>query len=266
VVWVEPRVVTTGQGGLTRLRRIEPAGWWQRLEILEEKFDETVVGLRFIATTDRARAEVIQSVGQLRLAESFIVEASGSAASNSETAKTLFEMLLPNRLKELAPHQGNLVLLVDEFSARYPWELLEDRWSERRRPPAVASGLVRQLKTEQYRERPLHASAPTAFIVGDPDLKGWGLFPQLDGARGEARVVSSLLRDKGYHVVDSIGEQTKDVVEGLHKDAWRILHLAGHGEHDFPISQMTSATVQQPGAAAAQQTSVVVEQPCKKPN
>jgi hypothetical protein len=125
---------------------------------------------------------------------------------------------------------------------------------------------VRQLKTEQYRERPLHASAPTAFIVGDPDLKGWGLFPQLDSARGEARVVSSLLRDKGYHVVDSIGEQTKDVVEGLHKDAWRILHLAGHGEHDFPISQMTSATVQQPGAAAAQQTSVVVEQPCKKPN
>ena len=86
--------------------------------------------------------------GQLALADAFIRAASSSPSANPEAARTLYEMLLPLRLKEAAPRQGDLVLLVDECSARYPWELLENRWSNDGRPPAVTAGLVRQLFTQ----------------------------------------------------------------------------------------------------------------------
>lgn len=229
VSWKE-RVVESGEGGQRRLGEDGPAGWWNRLEIIE---DRGTCGLRFIASTDRARAEVTQATGQLTLAEGFIREASLSPQSNAEVAKTLFEMLLPNPLKELAPNQGDLVLLVDAASARYPWELLEDRRSATPRPPAVANGLVRQLKTPQFRPRPVHADARTAFVVGNPDLGGWQSVPDLPGARDEAKKVSTLLRASGYRVRDAIDARADQILTGLHHDDWRILHLAGHGVYEW---------------------------------
>ena len=219
-----------GQGPLRRVRCDEAQGWWQRLEIIEDSRSET---LRFIATTDRARAEETLATGQLRLADGFIRQASQSAGTNAEVAKTLFEMLLPNRLKELAPKQANLVLLVDAASARYPWELLEDRWSHGNRPPAIAAGLVRQLKTPQFRPHPAHATEATAFVVGNPDLSGWDKFSDLPGARQEAQKVAAKLNSSGYRAMECIDEKADAILAGLHRNAWRILHLAGHGEHEF---------------------------------
>lgn len=231
------RVIEEGEGGQRRVRCDEAPDWWQRLDIIQDPGDQA---LRFIATTDRARAEVTLAVGQLRLADGFIAQASRSAAANAEAAKTLFEMLLPNRLRELAPQQRDLVILVDEVSARYPWELLEDRWSHTGRPPAVAAGMVRQLKTPEYRTLPAHALEAKALVVGNPDLGGWDKFPDLPGARDEAVRVAELLRGAGYQVIDRIGEKADSILEGLHRDAWRILHLAGHGEHEFPMTQPPS--------------------------
>jgi hypothetical protein len=140
---------------------------------------------------------------------------------------------LPNRLKEMAPHQTDMLLLVDKTSARYPWELLEDRWSQGSRPPAIAAGLVRQLKTPRFRTHPAHAIERSAFVVGNPDLSGWDKFGDLPGARREAQKVASLLGSQGYEAMDCIDEKADAILAGLHKRAWRILHLAGHGEHDF---------------------------------
>ena len=231
------QVILEGQGRRRRVHCDDTPGWWHRLEIIEDK---GTGGLRFIASTDRARAEVTQAAGQLELADGFIREASRTPSSNAEVAKTLFEMLLPNRLKELAPRQDDMVLLVDELSARYPWELLEDRWSQTGLPPSVRAGLVRQLKTREFRPRPAHASAPTAYVVGNPDLGGWQEFPDLPGAREEAQQVATLLRAGGYRVLDCIDDKADAILDGLHKDAWRILHLAGHGEHDFPLQPQTA--------------------------
>ena len=231
-------VVEEGQGCRRRLRYDDAPGWWGRLEIIEEKGDG---GLRFISATDRARAEVTHATGQLRLAEDFIRQASRSPSSNSEVAKTLFEMLLPNQLKELAPQQTDMVLLVDEVSARYPWELIEDRWSQSGRPRAVSAGLIRQLKTPQFRLNPHHATEATAFVVGNPDLGGWREFSELPGAREETQKVAALLSRRGFRVRDCIDENAEDVMDGLHKDAWRILHLAGHGEHEFVLNDDTGA-------------------------
>jgi hypothetical protein len=142
------RCIEEGEGRRRRRRFGTDVSWWQRLEIVLDAHGDR---LRFIATTDRARAEESLAAGQLRLAESFIAQACGSAVSNADVAKTLFEMLLPNRLKESSPDQRDLVLLLDEHSARFPWEMLEDRWSHtgvrRRQPePRRLGGLRRPVR------------------------------------------------------------------------------------------------------------------------
>jgi CHAT domain-containing protein/pimeloyl-ACP methyl ester carboxylesterase len=235
IIW-NPSLVEEGQGGLSRIKRDDPPGWWRRMEVIEERIDGKWMGLRFVASTDRARAETTQAVGQLRLAESFINEASSGTENNSKIAKTLFEMLLPNRLKELASRQSNIVLLVDDVSARYPWELLEDRDAATGRPAAIQAGLVRQLKTPRFRPAPLHATDHSALVVGDPDLDGSEEFPQLSGAEREARAVEEVLTQEGYRVDSIIGGKTTNIIQALHKRPWRILHLAGHGVHEKKVT------------------------------
>ena len=95
------RCVSEGEGRRRRLSFETDQSWWERLEITEETGDR----LRFVATTDRARAEETLAQGQLRLADAFIAQACASAANNADVAKTLFEMLLPQGLKEATPEQ-----------------------------------------------------------------------------------------------------------------------------------------------------------------
>jgi tetratricopeptide (TPR) repeat protein len=226
------RNIQTGQGRRRRVRCDEQPEWWHRLEIIEEPGRRA---LRFIFATDRARAEETLMAGQLELADAFIAQASRSPAANSEVAKTLFEMLLPNALKSMAPAQSNMVLMLDAQSARYPWELLENRWGTHNRPPAVAAGLVRQLKARQFRHQPLHSSSAKALVVGNPDLDGWSSFPDLPGARREAEEVAAVLRGGAFEVRERIDAGADAILSGLHRDAWRVLHLAGHGEHEYPL-------------------------------
>ena len=218
-----------GQAGRRRVRFEEAPESYQRLEIIEDGGR-----LRFVFTTDRARAEETLATGQLALVDSFVRIASRDTGQNSEVAKTLFEMLLPLRLREMSAQQGNLVIMVDQRSARYPWELLENRWASGERPPAVGAGLVRQFRTLEFRQRPVHGAANTALVIGNPDLGGAPDFADLPGAREEAQLVAKQLADDGYDVTDCIDAAATPILEALHKDSWRILHLAGHGVHDYP--------------------------------
>lgn len=234
-VWAE-RDVEQGEGGRRRMLFEEAPNWWHRLEIL---YDARRGELRFIALTDRARAEESLVAGQLRLAEDFIHDTEAGTGNDADVARTLYEMLLPNRLKELAPSQYDVVLVVDEVSARFPWELLQDRWAVNGRPLSVAAGMLRQLKTPVYRPRPDHASKRVAFVVGNPKLppvgSGGVWFPDLPGAAREAEDVAGVLRQAGYLVTDPINAEARDILIGLHADAYRILHLAGHGVHELPV-------------------------------
>ncbi len=231
-VW-SSRGVESGDGGQRRVMYDDAPSWWHRLEIsLDRKKGE----LRFIALTNRARAEESLVSGQMRLADDFIREAVGKTANDREVARTLFEMLIPNRLKELAPDRYDLVLLVDEVSARYPWELLEDRWSGGRPPLAAAAGMVRQLKTPVFRAHPAHSAENTAYVVGNPKLPvmpGEPVFPDLPGARAEAVEVERVLSGGGFSVKSRIDADADDIMIGLHGDAYRVLHLAGHGVHEW---------------------------------
>ena len=246
VTWPE-QVVVDGHAGRRRVRFDEAPGWWQRLEITEDP--DRAGLLRFIYASDRARAEETLATGQLALADAFIREASQSATANEEASRTLFEMLLPIRLKEMAPRQSDLVILVDTHSARYPWELLENRWSENGRPPAVNAGLVRQLKTREFRGTPLFATEAKALVIGNPALN-WALFSDLPGARSEAQQVVKLLGDRHYEVTGCVDATFEVIVKSLHRDAYRIIHFAGHGVHDFPSRELVNGSVTQSPTAA----------------
>ncbi len=230
-VWQE-QCINEGRGGLRRVLFDDAPNWWQRMEIA---FDKKYNELRFIALTDRARAEESLVAGQLLRADQFIAEAISSTTHSRRLTQTLFEMLLPNRLKELAPRQYDVVLIVDEISARYPWELLEDRWNMGHLPPAVAAGMLRQLKTLSFRAQPAHSFQQTAFVVGNPKISG-DAFADLPGAAQEAETVARLLSENDYRVNEQPANlDASEIIMGLHADAYRILHLAGHGVHEFVI-------------------------------
>ena len=164
----------------------------------------------------------------------------GAIADTSRDTKVthaLFEMLIPNRLKELAPNQLNVVLVVDEVSGSYPWELLEDRSSNGSKPAAVTSGMLRQLKTGLFRERPAITLEDTVYVVGDPLVTGESAqtFPSLDGARKEAVAVADFLQQNGFAVTRQIRSEAREILAGLHDNGYRILHLAGHGVHEEPL-------------------------------
>jgi hypothetical protein len=223
-----PRVVIEGPGRRKRRTMSFDTSWDQRIEIKQED-DE----LRFIATTDRARAEETLSTGQLSLADRFIEAACASTDSNAEVAKTLFEMLLPVGFKESAPDQRGIVLLLDKDSARFPWELLEDRWSRNGRPHAITGGIIRQFKTAQFRERPAQVPGDSVLVVGNPDLAGSPHFSDLPGARNEAVEVTRLFNARSWQTLPLVDAKATDIVHGLHARGWRVLHLAGHGEHEW---------------------------------
>jgi CHAT domain-containing protein len=211
-------------GGRRRATFDEPPGWWHRLQISSQEDGS----LRFNALTRRARAEVSLLPTQRALLDGFIEQAIRSSSANREVAQTLFEMLLPNALKEQAPDRQNLVLVLDDKSAAYPWELLDDRWSGSKEPLAVESGIVRQLETQEFRARVASAATSLALVIGNPVTQ----FVPLPGAAEEARRVGALLGVKP--LVDEEAD-ADTVVQALHADAYRILHLAGHGVHDYPI-------------------------------
>lgn len=233
------RELEQGVGGHRRVRFEESPNWWHRLEIV---YLPELSRLRFHAFTDRARVEQTLAAGDMRLADDFIRDALADTRDDPRVSETLFEMLIPNRLKQQVPDKRDMVLVVDNESARFPWELMRDGRSQDGKPLAVAAGMLRQLKLQAGRQRndPMHSMALNALVIGDPDLSPRPhepppsvTFEQLDGARKEAEAVSDTFRRHGYDAREVINERSGDIVTALHDGGYRVLHLAGHGVHQM---------------------------------
>lgn len=227
-VVVEDPVLVQRAGARRREVFEEGGGWWQRMQI--RAVDD---GLRFALLTNRARAEVNLVATERGLVDQFLDRATRQPTSSQETARTLFELLLPNALKDRMPTRDALVLVVDEAAARYPWELLEDRWAEGQRPLALERGVLRQLETTAFRERVEITAERTALLIGDPDTQGFAT--PLPGAAAEVGAVARRLAAGNFAVRTCVHGAPSDVVTALHAGAYRILHLAGHGVHDFAV-------------------------------
>ena len=221
--------------GLRRVRYQEPPGWWHRLQVLggDTEGDGADGAIRFSSFTRQARSEVRILATQRDLVDQFIKQSIGTTQDNRALRRTLFELLMPHELKEQTPEQDNLVLIVDEEAARYPWELLQDPKEtvglDEQPPFSVRHGLVRQLESREFRHAVRGATREAAFVVGDPK----SAFPELKGAQIEAEEVSRTLRSKGFETSPLVRASTSQIVRELFSQPYRILHLAGHGVYNY---------------------------------
>ncbi len=214
------------RGGRERIVWSEGDDWWQRLKISENRSG----ALDFVYLTRRARAEARLLQTQRRLIDRFVERAITTTRNGAEIATTLFELLVPNEFKSQAPHSDDMLLLVDEATARYPWELMAQRGADSSRPVSVQAGLIRQLVVGQFRRKPAAPEPNLALVIGDPVSD----FSELPGAQREANAVRQLLERRGYDTSRSqIRSNAEHIITALYARPWRILHLAGHGVYDY---------------------------------
>jgi hypothetical protein len=230
VIVAEPAYLRAVEGGRYYQRPANPyaTGWWRRIQITGDGGR----GLQYLVMTDRARAEETLQPTQCALIDQFVDRAARLSDYDESLAVTLFELLVPNPLKDQAREAANLVLVVDQAAAQYPWELLAERTRDGIQALALQQGVIRQFKTEEYRARPQPAREKNALVVGNPKTTRADL-PSLPGAQREAAAVAGVLKAAGYEVV-----QTPDtanaitVISDLFAKDYRIVHLAGHGIYD----------------------------------
>ena len=186
--------------------------------------------IRFLTLSDRARAEATSHQRQPELVERLIKDSISQPRFRPEESRVLFELTVPNELKSGLAQVDNLVLVLDAESAAYPWELMNPG----DKPLCIAKALVRQLQTTNYRPQIGARAGTAAYVVGDPLVSP--PFRQLSGAAAEARVVYDQLR--GRFVVDEpmTRPTALDVLAGLYKKPYRIVHLAGHGHYEPPTT------------------------------
>ena len=245
---LDPTVKVT-RGGRRNVAGDDDPTWWQPIQItMEEVGGERV--MRYVTTAGRARAEASLVPGNTGFVERFVAQATGAAATgrrpSAAAGRALFELLWPERIKETSREDRNLRLVVDEKTAAFPWELLDDRrpWlqsaasggGEPPKPAAVRSGLVRQLVQSQFREKVVApAGRKRALVVGDPQGRAASpASPPLPGAEEEAYLVAERLKRAGYEVTHLAGAAVapEQVVAALFEQAWTIVHIAAHGVVD----------------------------------
>ncbi|HXK57143.1 MAG TPA: CHAT domain-containing protein, partial [Gammaproteobacteria bacterium] len=217
------------RGGRRRITFDDPPGWWDRIQILSDVTDRRTAELRFLTLTRRARNELRTVATQTALVDAMIDASIRSTRYDADLARALYERLVPNEVKDQVSQRDNLMLMVDETAARFPWELMEDAYSSSARPLSVEHGVLRQLATSIMRERPMLVGAARALVIGDP-VSG---FPELPGAQAEAREVCGRLESNGFEVHKCLRSGSGEVVQQLYARVYKVLHLAGHGVYNY---------------------------------
>lgn len=188
--------------------------------------------LRFTVLTDRARSEEYAEPQQRALVDGMIARATGSAVDNAGLSRTLFELLIPNRLKDAARDERGLVLTLDKAAAAYPWELMRAAPDKSQPPLATEVGLVRQLATASFRPHIRSTREKTALVVSDPKSG----FSPLPAARAEAESVRGCMVRAGYDVRLVQEGEALDILVNLFDGSFRVMHFAGHGVVDHQVA------------------------------
>lgn len=219
-------------GSRKRIPSDEIEAWWNRITVLKVENEKTsaVTELVFKSSTRSSREEEKKLATTPSLMEKLISDISTSKDWTPNRAKTIFELLIPNDFKDQLKRHGNIIWILDDYTASYPWELLQDNTKDTR-PMCISSGMIRQLKTDNYRKTIKTVPKNNVLVVADPDLEGF--YNQLPGALREGKKVADKLYDetKGNdgEVTSSFGEKHSEILEKLFRDDYKIIHLSGHG-------------------------------------
>ncbi len=225
--------------------------WWQPIQITMSGETPEERSLSFTVGGGLARAEARTIAANLDLVRPLLrrafrnIDVDGAATS---PGRALFELLWPESLKNRSGEEQHRRLILDDASAAFPWEMLDDRrpWARGDagasasaiEPPAVRAGMVRQLLQTRFREQVATAHGkPKALVIGDPSAVPMEGFPKLPGAEQEARSIAELL-EKTHAVTTLIGGAAtpEQICKQLFAQAWEIVHISAHGVVDDEIA------------------------------
>ncbi|MGB7874069.1 MAG: CHAT domain-containing protein, partial [Anaerolineales bacterium] len=221
-------LLQTMRGGWNRVAYDEPAGWWNRIYIRASE-DDT---LTFSLPTDRARAEESRLGVQRNNMDNLIAQSVRNPNWDENLATAMFELMIPNRLKGSFKDMNDVLFVVDEEAASYPWELLYDRRMGGDKPIVVEVGMIRQFITGTYQEKVVDVKNTNVLVVGNP-ADTPANFADLPGAEQEAILVASKFKENGYQVRPSIHADSSSIMIDLFSEDYRVLHLAGHGVYNY---------------------------------
>ncbi|MDP2961117.1 MAG: CHAT domain-containing protein [Sulfurimicrobium sp.] len=182
-------------------------------------------GLRFTVITDRARNEVAAEADQRQAVDGLIASITRATQDQPGLSRAVFELMVPNGMKEAVAEVRSLMMTVDMEAAAYPWELMRDSDQPAEKPLATRVELVRQLATTHGRGKVPVVTENRVFIVGDTQS---GMI-ELPGAQAEARSVARAFSGQGHEISDLYRANAQQVFDALFYGRYRFMHLAGHG-------------------------------------
>ncbi|PID49133.1 MAG: hypothetical protein CR991_07855 [Proteobacteria bacterium] len=204
--------------------------------------------LRYVYLSERARAEATLQQHQPGLIDSLLGESIRNSYYHANISRTLFQLLIPLELKSAARQTERLLLVVDEYTASLPWEMLQAD----EEPLVLRMAVVRQLVSTRYRRKIAVSLQKSAFVLGNPSTEGFYKYfpapkqytppknkalPELLGAGEEANEVANILRKANYQVNalyqtgDSAPLKATHIFNELFKQPYRVLMIAAHGEY-----------------------------------
>ncbi|MBK7763882.1 MAG: CHAT domain-containing protein [Bacteroidetes bacterium] len=215
-------------GRRKRLLAENKSDWWQRLTVLAENetSNQTVKRLNFYTSTNGAREEKKELLSSTQLIENLLENISTNDKWTPEVAKTIFELLIPNDFKENIRRQTDILWVLDEFTAAYPWELFQTD-IEKTKPLCVNSGMIRQLATTHYKMNTSTVNNKNVLVIGDPITNGF--CNQLPGAENEAKQVEKLFGEFDYQITSMIKSNSHEIITALFKTEYKMIHISGHG-------------------------------------
>ncbi len=223
------------EGSRDLLQIADEQHWWMRLNVRSDRDYESGLPIfRYSASTGHARVSDRTSTVDPRLIHKLLEASDYKTEWNRSLSKTLFELLVPNEFKLSFRNQHNILLILDQDTASYPWELLHFE-EESGDPLCVRTGFIRQLATSYDRPiiKPIHRLS--ALVIGDPKLTGSRL-PQLPGAKREAQKVAQLLNRERF-AVDLLTEQSYAYILTKFFEEYKIMHIASHGVVDYEVTE-----------------------------
>ena len=220
------------RGGRKRISYDYALEQWHRIYIREGENRSLI----FSIPTGRARTEESYLRVQRRNIDRLIAQAVKDPAWDRNMAKTMFELMVPNRIKESFRDLNNIVIALDAEAARYPWELLYDHRTRVDSPLVVHVGMIRQFSTSSFQEVVMDEQNNNVLVIGNP-ANTPSTFENLLGAELEANIVADMFEENKNHwnVVRAIGTDSNTIMNSLFSKDYRILHLAGHGVYKYPF-------------------------------
>ena len=250
-----PPVFSPREGGRRHAPIVHDPNWWQPIQITMPPSGAEDRSLSFTVGGGFARAEARTIAANLDIVAPLLRRTAQNVdldCAPISPGRILFELLWPDSLKDRSAEEQNRRLILDEQSAAFPWELLDDRrpWMSAEgtnvlnlAPPAVRAGMVRQLLQSRFSEKVVFARGkPKALVIGDPGaepMKGFGALP---GAEAEATAVAELLgttrQSHDVTLLVKAAATPNQIFKQLLGQAWEIVHISAHGVVDY---DMTSA-------------------------